>query len=127
MSPSTLQPPPSSSHSQRTPVATPWASRTTGVASAPQPAASEVLASGSCASVRKPSAARAGWRAIRDTGRTSRCGSLAGEDVVGGTVRKDYPVRTTNARKRLNEHSESETAETLPQVRVMVVDDHQLL
>jgi DNA-binding NarL/FixJ family response regulator len=36
-------------------------------------------------------------------------------------------VRTTNARKRLNELPESEAAEARTQIKVMVVDDHQLL
>src|SRR5256885_7283833 len=127
MSPGTLQRPPSSLPSRRTRVATPCASRTTGVASAPERAAGEVSASGWCGSVRKRSAVRARWRALRDAGRSCGCGCLAGEDAAGGTIRRDYPVRTTNARTRLNERPESETAETLPQVKVMVVDDHQLL
>src|SRR5437879_993 len=77
MSRSTPQPPRSSLHSRRTPVVSPCASRTTGGAFAPNSAASEVLASGLCASVRKQSAARAGWRARRGAGRTSRYGCLA--------------------------------------------------
>src|SRR6266480_7293285 len=73
-------------------------------------------------------------------GRTSRCGyrtsgsmkgSIRGVREFGGsTIRKGYPERTTNAtnaRKRLNELPESETAEALTQIKVMVVDDHQLL
>src|SRR3981081_2059953 len=48
-------------------------------------------------------------------------------EIGGAPTRNDYSGRTTNARKRLNELPETEAAEALTQIKVMVVDDHQLL